>query len=298
MAQPKHQLRSAFTRDTIRGWVYLETLMNEQLQQLLKLTPGIIWHPSRGMTRELIDPGDWKKTLDFDAHVAVGTWVRVRRGVYKRDVGCILRLESSGGVSLLLVPRIKKESSSIRPDPELFNPDVTRDTLASPSDVGPISFPSFTYNGLQFEHGLIVKEYDMHSISTSAVSIPTDSLSRFRFSQHPLILKSTFPKPVEWIFEEDEKVLIPSSGKQGTICTVGLDGVEVKLNNGEDMVKVTWLDIRKVCVTGDYVEVLSGEHKGQKGWIQPKALDFVNPDSVCIIGDNPTDIKVNKCLLL
>jgi len=42
MASSQHQLRSAFMRSSIRGWIYLETLMNEDLNHLLKHTPGIV----------------------------------------------------------------------------------------------------------------------------------------------------------------------------------------------------------------------------------------------------------------
>jgi len=290
--------------------------MNEHLWHHLKYTPGIIQR-QQDIICEIVDPADWKATLKIAHHVKVGKWVRVVKGTYKGDVGCVSKLETSGKVAVLLVPRLlspskltgqspsnKRKRYNPPPEPELFFPNVAKDTHTRnplPSDVGGDAIPSethFLHDGEQFEYSLIVKNYRMHSISTTVINIPTNSLSRFRFSRHPLILASSLPKPVEWIFEEGEKVYIPSSGKQGAICTVKVDGVEVKLNNGEDMVKVTWLDIRKVCVIGDYVEVLSGKHKGQKGWIQPRALDFVSPDLVCIIGDNPTDIKVNKCPFL
>lgn len=311
LAKPKHELRSAFTRAPISGpgWIYLEATMNEHLRHLLKYTPGIGRRQGREILCETIDPADWKATLHISQNVDVGKWVRVGKGTYKGDVGCVSKLETSGQVALLLVPRLsslplsssKKRKRSIPlPEPELFNPNAAKDTHTLnplPSDVGWGAIPSenyFVHGGYQFEYGLIVKKYHNHSISTTGVNIPMNTLSRFRFSRHPLILTSTLPKPFEWIFEEEEKVFITSSGKLGIIHTVGVDGVEVELSNGEGIVKATWLDVRKVCVIGDYVEVLSGEHKGRKGWVRLKDFDDGNSDAVCIHEDDPDNIKVKE----
>src|ERR1700678_2564380 len=41
-AVPRHQLRSAFMRNSVHGWVYLETTMNKDLVQHLLLSPGVV----------------------------------------------------------------------------------------------------------------------------------------------------------------------------------------------------------------------------------------------------------------
>jgi len=48
--------------------------------------------------------------------------------------------------------------------------------------------------------------------------------------------------------------------------------MEVELDNGEGKVRVGWLYLHKVCINGDYVEVLTGMHKGQSRWIQLSAF--------------------------
>jgi len=76
-AAPWHELRSAFTRGSIRGWVYLETTMNEHINCLLKLMPGIVSHRTR-IIWEQIDFQDWTKMLtmnDIETDVDVGRWV-------------------------------------------------------------------------------------------------------------------------------------------------------------------------------------------------------------------------------
>jgi Early transcription elongation factor of RNA pol II, NGN section len=41
-AEAEHHLRSAFTRGSIWGWIYLEANMNNFLLELLRMTPGVI----------------------------------------------------------------------------------------------------------------------------------------------------------------------------------------------------------------------------------------------------------------
>jgi hypothetical protein len=81
--------------------------MNEHINRLLKITPGIVCRRT-GIFREQIDFKDWTKLLtmkDVETNVDVGKWVRVRRGTYKGDVGYVLA-SKSWGVRLLLVPRL------------------------------------------------------------------------------------------------------------------------------------------------------------------------------------------------
>ena len=165
-------------------------------------------------------------------------------------------------------------------------------TIPSEDPIPPENY--FMHDGNHFEHGLIVKSYTIHLLSTMAVSIQSKTFTHFRMSGHPLILALKLPKPIEWLFEEGEKVLITAFGKQGTIHKVEADGVEVELDNGEGKVKVSWLYVHKVCVSGDYVEVLSGMHKGQSRWIQ---LSVFGLGSACIIEDHTNEIMVKGNLL-
>ena len=76
-AEEKHQLRSVFTRGSIWGWIYLEANFNNNLLQLLKLTPGVI-SSRQGVLRHFIDPSDWLNMLTmYDPRTVfqVGNWV-------------------------------------------------------------------------------------------------------------------------------------------------------------------------------------------------------------------------------
>lgn len=120
-----------------------------------------------------------------------------------------------------------------------------------------------------FEHGLIVKTYDLHSISATVPSIPLSLFFLFRESGHPKLVASrtAFPRPFEREFSEGDEVYITTSKKRGVITAVGLDSVEVDLATGEGAVSVSWSDVRNVVSVGHYIEVTGGVYQGQTGWV-------------------------------
>jgi hypothetical protein len=114
-AEPPHELWSAFTRGSVRGWVYLETSMKEHLVCLLMRTPRIIHTWQTGVVCQPIDFQDWMKMLtmqDGKLQPVIGQWVWVRKGMYKGDVGVVRGVENWSGVCLLLLPRQPPPRSS------------------------------------------------------------------------------------------------------------------------------------------------------------------------------------------
>ena len=262
--------------------------MNEPLNQLLKRTPGI--RHLNGVVWEQIGFEDWTRMLtmlDAETSIAVGKWVRVCRGIYKGDVGYISAIKNWGGVSLLLVPclrppqpagmsTLKRKRGTAPPKPELFDPATVRCNYGW----NPIHQADSRYvcNSTVFEHGLILKEFYLHSISSNSVYIPTHLLSLLQHSCHPRLLTSKFPRPLEWIFEEGEQVVIASSGTQGIVKAVGVDAAEVKLDNGVGVMSFSWWDLRKHFIPGDFVEVASGLLCGHTGWV-----DAVKDETVSMV---------------
>jgi len=296
-AEAEHQLRSAFTRGSIQGWIYLEANMNNILLELLRMTPGVI-SSRQGVQRNLVEFSDWLKMLamhDPRTVFQAGSWVRVTKGKYKGDVGFICQVESF--VEVLLVPRLnppatidtsKRKRTALRSKPELFDPN----TIRAVHDIEPRCGPEGIYTawGFKFESGLLRKAYDFHSISPTA-DIPSSLFSLFLFSDHPLIRTSKFPKPKEWIFEEDDPVIISSSGEHATIAAVEPGQLlEVSLSNGSGTMAVPWSDVRKVVKVGDFVEVMSGASTGVAGWV-----DRVDKETLHIlekVAGNTSPVKV------
>jgi ribosomal protein L24 len=257
----------------------VESMMNTNTISLLSLTPGIIRKRS-GVVRSIINPSDWVKMLTMQDPMRVvneDQWVQVLKGTYKGDFGLVTRVES-WGAQVLLVPRLKapklqddtslkRKRTTIKPEPRLFDPIIFKSMFHT--DLRRRSDGTYTSRGLVFDHGLLRKDFDLHSLSPVLAGIPSRMVSLFWQSAHPAIVaSSSLPCPQEWIFEESEKIVIRSSKRKATITAVRATHLEVDLASKEGIEAVSWHDIRKVFTIGDFVNVTSGPSQGTTGWIE------------------------------
>lgn len=292
-----HQLRSAFTRGSVRGHVYLECTMNQELVRLLMNTPGVIRRRS-GIRRKAIEKEEAIQMLimqDVNADVVDGQWIRITKGLYKGDVGHVIST-TSWGASILLVPRLayrarafrslKRKASPSIPEPRLF--DATAFRSAFPDTAVDLDESStYRIGRLTIEWGLARLDFDFHSFSTGVDEIAHNSFEQFIQSQHPFILDSMpIPRPKEWIFSEFERVVILSTGEKGTVSCISSRFVDVSLDPPEDdpvygplvsiedqssdqmqLIRTTWNDVHKIFNVGDHVQINSGPNAKRTGWI-------------------------------
>jgi hypothetical protein len=130
--------------------------------------------------------------------------------------------------------------------PALFNPfDIKQVYGIQPTY---IQENVYSFKDYRFKHGLIVKAFDIHSIS-SIVSFPLCLFVPFQESCHPKLVasESTFPKPLEWDFSVGNEVDIlnskdadhyPFPYKRSVITALQKDSVEANLANVEGVIKV------------------------------------------------------------
>ena len=280
----RHKIRSAFTRGSVRGAIYVEGHLDADMISLLNLTPGIIRNRS-GVVRQLIDSSDWVKLLTMQDPISVvkaGQWIWVRKGVYKGDLGFVTRVES-WGTEVLVVPRLKtpapkgdtslkRKRSAIKPEQGLFDPTTFSFIFHRQPKLQHDG--SYTSRGLVFHHGLQRLNLDMHSISPVSAGVSSRTLGLFKLSSHPALTGSNFPRPEEWIFEEGERVIV-SSEKEATIAAVESTHLEVDFSTDEGIKPVSWYNARKVFSPGDFVIVMSGPSRGKRGWVERLAGDTV-----------------------
>jgi Early transcription elongation factor of RNA pol II, NGN section len=272
---PRYQLRSAFTRGSIHGHIYLEASMNSSLVDLLKRTPGT---RCQNLQYTHIPREEWQNLLtirDSDATPIIGEWVLISRGLYKGDLAFVSSMQDWQGVSVLLVPRIaysddcqpssKRKKSAIRPPPRLFDPIM----VPNYSRIQPVwlSEHIYQFGPLRLENGLLRRSFDFHSISQGVLHMPSEVFFAFHESKHSEVLTAKFPCPLEFEFEANELVMVLPTDKPGRIIAVQQYGLEVELLNGEGNVHVSWANARKHMVQGDCVEILSGSHQGHQGFI-------------------------------
>lgn len=277
-AREHHQVRSAFTRGTVRGSIYIEATMNYDLIALLKITPGIIYN-RQGVHRRMVDPNDYLDTLTMRNHktdVVAGDWVVVNKGWYKGDTAFVEGTHS-WGARLLLVPRLdstprisrKRKASSPRPDAILFDPETFQ------------HLPKFTawedrpgryaLGSLSFEDGLLVKDFDYHSFQTGVTDIPYEHFLMFKHTRR--ISHDRMLRPREWSFHENEKILILSENKTAIVKSTHPFFAEVERGDTihdpllEHTDHIHWHNIRKDIKIGDFVRVVSGACTGEMGWV-------------------------------
>ena len=125
----------------------------------------------------------------------------------------------------------------------------------------------YRYGSLRLENGLLRQSYDLHLISQGVFGMPTGVFITLQESKHPEILAAKYPCPREFKFEENELVVILPVVKSGKVKALRQCELEIELLNGEGDVNVSWENVRKYVVLGDYVEILSGAYQGCKGWI-------------------------------
>jgi hypothetical protein len=281
----QHQIRSAFTRGSVRGAIYVEGNLDADMISILSLTPGVVRKRS-GVVRQLIDPSDWVKLLtmqDPTLRVKAGQWIRVRNGLYRGDLGFITRVEA-WGARVLVVPRLKiptpqadaslkRKRTAIRPEPRLFDPATFSSTFQRQPKLHYDG--SYSSRGLVFHHGLLQRNLDLHSISPISGGVPSRILGLFKLSGHPALTGSNFPRPEEWIFEEGERVIV-SSENEATIAAVEPTHLEVDLGTNEGTKAVSWYSVRKVFSPGDFVSVVGGPSGGTMGWVEHIVDDTVS----------------------
>lgn len=310
-ATGEHKIRSAFTRVSVGGSIYVEGILDANTVSLLNLTPGIIRKRSSGVVRQAIDSSDWVKLLTMHDPMTVvkaGQWVRVRSGVYKGDLGFVMDVEA-WGARVLVVPRLKtptpeaaaslkRKRTAIRPEPRLFDPTTFSSVFQRRANLEYNG--TYTSRRLVFDHGLLRLDLNLHSVSVNSTAVSSQILGLFKQSSHPSLTGSTFPCPEEWIFEEGERVTVCSSGKEATIAAVQSTHLEVDLATNEGIKIVSWFDVRKVFSAGAFVCVTSGPLRGTMGWVERIAEDtvyFLEYKEKGNLSTSSNDIKVSFILI-
>lgn len=304
-AKPKHEMLSVFTPANIRGYVYLECNMNQDIQGLLRRSPGVI-HSHNEIVRMPIEISDRVKLFNVKtpcSSFSQGEWIRITRGAYKGDIGLIHSIHN-WGADVLLVPRIpycspdrkgKRKASSIPITPKLF--DVTEFESTSPLPATHHHDGSYTIGRLRIIDGLALKSVNYLSMSSNTFGVPGHILSQFILSGHPSIDITVMPMPLEWQFLSGERVRVIKSSKMGAIHATTERQVEVEID-GEGIFVFGWQEVQKNIQTGDYVTAATGTEKGYEGWVVElhKNLAKVAPEINATEMDAQLNVRISIVL--
>ncbi len=276
--------------------------MNVHLVHLLKRIPSIL-RTKQGILRSMVNQEEQVgllRMVNVDTNTAeAGNWVQVKRGLYKGDIGLVAATHT-WGIDLLLVPRLafhpsankhKRKASAISIDPALFDPVAYE--LALSTKIPCLQDGSYTLGRLRFVSGLVVKTFDYHSISSVVRDIPWGHFTMFILSKHPDVNVASMPRPSEWTFAEEERVIVRPSCKSGVLKSIGARHAEVEIDE-EGIFCFPWMDIRKAFNIGDFVCATDGDPRGSKGWVVELKDDIA---VVCcvdeIMDSNQTEVQAN-----
>lgn len=88
----------------------------------------------------------------------------------------------------------------------------------------------------------------------------------FALDHHDNIDFKRRPRPQEWVFFVEEKVVIRPSGKHGVIRSLEPEYAEVEYKD-EGTHTVYWYDMQKDIVVSNFVTILNGHLQGYEGWV-------------------------------
>ena len=279
----KHGIRAAFTHGKGTGSIYIEGPMDTQVQQLLRLVPGLLFSNGRSYLDNIpVGHLFYDQVPPSDAIAALtppsikpyedGQWVKILKGPYKGDIGIVLSVGRTGCATVLLVPRLQppikglKRKRSIRPSPSLFEPEVA----ARAFDTQPVAGATnhiWRFKGSTFDHGLLRKKVKPGS-AVPDVLVPSNVRVLFALSNHP-IYRHYLPRPLEWSFSPNDELIIIAGlhkGQKAIVVAVEERNLEVELPTHE-VASVSWYHAQKDITIGSFVKVLHGMHSGELGWV-------------------------------
>ncbi|KAE9401428.1 hypothetical protein BT96DRAFT_992148 [Gymnopus androsaceus JB14] len=243
-------------------------------------------------TLALVPESELKKCLHMqdDRGFAPGQWVQIRRGLYQGDMGLVHESyhdnDSTRSVKVLVVPRLglaaskkhyapssKRKRDAPCPPSELFQPAKCKHDLHKWRN-------RYTYKSWTFEYGLLVKVFNLSSVSP-AREIPISLFQLFSESSkragNDLFEIATMPLPLFWHFDPGENVIVhyKEGATYGTVLTLEEEGDAEKtwcvvdvVGKGHRHVMVCYLE--KNVIPGDFVGVLRGAYTGKSGFVVAK----------------------------
>ncbi|KAJ1913866.1 transcription elongation factor spt5 [Mycoemilia scoparia] len=247
---------SAYCRDGLSGYVYLEAKNHAAAQSSLDKISGII-----GSKLTLIPIDQMQDVVTVKKQATTlkeGAWVRVRRGKYVGDLAQVISISDSlDMVEVKLVPRLDYEKSSNdpnkkpkkpfassnpanRPPQKLFNPCEAEKVDRSKPVI--IRGHYFVWGADSFRDGYLEKEMKITSLITADINPSLEEITQFAQGN----LEADDADPAATLSN------LASAAAAATAASISADG------------KPKATDLR----TNDHVEIIEGDMAGVTGTVR------------------------------
>lgn len=294
------QIKSVIVKEGLKGFIYIEsykqTHVKTAIEDIGNLKLGI-WKQEMVPFKEMPDV---LRILKDVVKLKVGSWVRMKRTIYKDDLAQVEEVDTAQNtVTLKLVPRIDysikrgalrdpdqkdKEAAQnklglkrkLRPAQKLFDPDAVRALGGQP--IKDKHEDIWMFEGSKYTpKGFLVKSFPFSTVITEGVKPTLTELQRFEESPDgvdpetaALLSKTALDKTHNFIPTDVVEVcqgeLIHLTG-----TIIGIDGDKVRMMpNHEELkepIEFMASELRKHFKVGEHVKVIGGRNEGETGLI-------------------------------
>ncbi|QLL30741.1 hypothetical protein HG536_0A05560 [Torulaspora globosa] len=291
MGSKKLKILSIFQRDNYTGRLYIEAPKQSVIEKFCNGVPDIY------IAQKLLIPVQelpllLKPSKSDDVALEEGSYVRIKRGIYKGDLAVVDQIsENNLEVMLKIVPRLdygkfddidpatnqrkaRRPTFAHRPPPQLFNP-----TMALRLDQANLykrDDHHFTYKNDDYVDGYLYKSFRIQHVETKNIQPTVEELARFGSKEGAVDLTSisqTIKKAqaARVTFQPGDRVEVLNGeqrGSKGIVVKTATDVATVKVPEFPSKpLEFLMSSLRKVFEPGDHVTVVSGEHQGDAGLV-------------------------------
>ncbi|KAI9354739.1 hypothetical protein BD770DRAFT_412111 [Pilaira anomala] len=282
---------SAFARETLKGYIYVEAGRQAHVQEALANIPNI--YMSTLMLVPIKDMVDSISVQKKEVEIPLGGWVRIKRGTYSGDLAQVMEVsDSQDQARVKVVPRLdletqnevddKKRKKAVRAPPKLFNPErLANRSISSLQKKGPY----WVYNGDHYRDGYLEKYMKVSALQIEEVNPTLDEIARFAGSgelngedgERSIDLTSLSSMAInnaqaQTMFQNGDVVSVIEGDmihSWGTVENVHDSSVVVSLDMDGIKKRVTLpaKQLRKKFKAGDHVKVINGRFKDESGMV-------------------------------
>ena len=282
-------ITAAFFRECLPGHIYVEAKSPEAVRRSLAgMSAFVRWREGIVLVpiQERVQLLQWS-----EVNVCTGDWVRVKRGLYRHDLGCILSYENfSSRFTFAVVPRLnykpdstgthtkvsaKRRAQPIRPSQALLDVDRARQISKVQSSKTRDGYIKF--QGMYFYGGLLIRQHSVHDLITECVTPRYDEIQLFRASPHfdrSIIRKWQIAVSLAAL-QAGNRVEILAGELKGSLALVKdiqdnilkVEPLDLSKNPGHGILQLPTDHVRKAFLPGDYVQVRHGGDAGSRGYV-------------------------------
>ncbi|XP_067948038.1 transcription elongation factor SPT5-like [Watersipora subatra] len=283
------KIKSVTYKDGLKGVLYIEAFKQTHVKHAIDGVSSLRMGTYKQQMVPIKEMTDVMRVVKEKMRLKEGTWVRMKRGLYKDDLAQVDYVDpSEHKIRLKLIPRIdysrmrgvmrsqnaQQQLKKRRPPAKVFNEEDIRAIGGEVSTQGSFKiFESNEYNA----RGFLIKTFYPSAFISEGVKPSLAELSKFEdkpesVSLDSLISKSGSGTEVAHNFAAGDMVEVAEGELvhlQGKI--ISIDGNKItmlpKHDDLKDPLEFPAHELKKFFKTGDHVKVLGGRYESDTGLI-------------------------------